>query len=312
MASNSCLVMRLVSASVSVAKRAGTIVRDIRSKGSLGVVEKTGKNDLQTEADRKAQRCIVASLTRRFAGIIVIGEEELPKEEEIDENLIENGYSEEVDESECPEALKDVNIEDVVIWVDPLDGTKEFTEGTKYLDHVTVLIGVAVNGKPVGGVIHQPFYKFDTDSQTYVGRTMWGVVGLGAFGFKHEDQTQGKRILTTTRSHGTEAVQETLRAMEPDEVLRVGGAGHKVLLVLEGRVSAYIFASMGCKKWDTCAPEALLVAVGGKLTDVHGNVYRYDKDITHMNTGGVVAAYRKHEFYIERVPQSIKDVLPTQ
>ena len=33
---------------------------------------------------------------------------------------------------------------------------------------------------------------------------------------------------------------------------------------------AYVFASPGCKKWDTCAPEALLKAKGGTLTDMHG------------------------------------------
>ena len=34
-----------------------------------------GGNDPQTEADRKAQRCIVASLTKRFPGINIEGEE---------------------------------------------------------------------------------------------------------------------------------------------------------------------------------------------------------------------------------------------
>ena len=32
--------------------RAGEIVRDIWSKGELGIVEKEGKHDLQTQADR--------------------------------------------------------------------------------------------------------------------------------------------------------------------------------------------------------------------------------------------------------------------
>lgn len=32
---------------------------------------------------------------------------------------------------------------------------------TGLLDHVTVLIGLAVNGKAVGGVIHQPFYNYE-------------------------------------------------------------------------------------------------------------------------------------------------------
>jgi len=43
-----------------------------------------------------------------------------------------------------------------------------------------------------------------------------------------------------------------------------------VLRVIEGEADAYVFASPGCKKWDTCAPEAVLCAIGGQLTDVHG------------------------------------------
>ena len=31
----------------------------------------------------------------------------------------------------------------------------------------------------------------------------------------------------------------------------------------------------GCKKWDSCAPEAILHALGGKLTDIKGDLYKY-------------------------------------
>lgn len=306
MASNPALVVRLVSASVMIANRAGSIIREIMKAGDLGVVHKDkAKTDPQTEADRKAQRCIVASLSKRFPGVAVIGEEELTQDEE---SLLEMGDSEEVLKVECPADLKDVQPSEVCIWVDPVDGTTEYTQG--FLDHVTVLIGVAVNGRAVGGVIHQPYYNYQAGPGASMGRTMWGIVGVGCFGCDHRDRAGGKRVITTTRSHGTEAVQETIDAMQPDEVLRVGGAGHKVLLLLEGRASAYIFASPGCKKWDTCAPQALLNAMGGKLTDVHGNLYEYHKEVKHRNMGGVIAAYRNHDFYLSRVPQSIKDQLP--
>ena len=45
------------------------------------------------------------------------------------------------------------------MWVDPLDGTKEYTEG--FLDHVTVLIGIAVGKRAVAGVINQPFFNYE-------------------------------------------------------------------------------------------------------------------------------------------------------
>jgi 3'-phosphoadenosine 5'-phosphosulfate (PAPS) 3'-phosphatase len=46
--------------------------------------------------------------------------------------------------------------DDMVIWIDPLDGTSGFTEG--HVHHITSLIGVAVNNRPRIGIIHKPFY----------------------------------------------------------------------------------------------------------------------------------------------------------
>lgn len=39
---------------------------------------------------------------------------------------------------------------------------------------------------------------------------------------------EGKLIVTTTRSHSSSTVNDAISAVSPDEVLRVGGAGHKV------------------------------------------------------------------------------------
>lgn len=45
--------------------------------------------------------------------------------------------------------------ENALVWIDPLDGTKDFTLGN--LSAVTVLIGLAINGVPKIGVVHHPF-----------------------------------------------------------------------------------------------------------------------------------------------------------
>ncbi|CAL1586709.1 unnamed protein product [Knipowitschia caucasica] len=300
------VLMRLVASAFCVAERAGAIVRRVLHSGELGIVEKSGANDLQTLADRLAQQSICASLSRRFPNLTIIGEEDLPSEEAGDE-LIESGQADDVLLKTCPEEFTDVKEEELVVWVDPLDGTKEYTEGL--LDNVTVLIGVAHRGRAIAGVINQPFYNYQLGSGATLGRTLWGVLGLGAFGFELNEAPADRRIVTTTRSHSNKLVTDCVDAMEPHEVVRVGGAGNKILQLIEGRASAYVFASPGCKKWDTCAPEAILHAVGGKLTDVHGNSYRYDADVKHMNSAGVLATLRNHQFYISRVPPSVLQAL---
>ncbi|XP_069564602.1 3'(2'),5'-bisphosphate nucleotidase 1 isoform X1 [Brachyistius frenatus] len=303
------VVMRLVASAYTVAEKAGAIVRKVLHSGELGIVEKTGADDLQTLADRLAQRSICASLSRRFPKITIIGEEDLP-EEELQEDLIEDGQAEEILLKSCPAEYSGLKEEELVVWVDPVDGTKEYTEG--FLDNVTVLIGIAHAGRAIAGVINQPFYNYQLGAGASLGRTMWGIPGLGAFGFQLREVPGDRRIVTTTRSHSSKVVTDCVDAMEPHEVLRVGGAGNKIIQLVEGKASAYVFASPGSKKWDTCAPEAILRAVGGRLTDVRGNLYRYDADVKHMNSAGVLATLRNHEYYVSRVPQSVQRALESR
>ena len=176
---------------------------------------------------------------------------------------------------------------------------------------MTVLIGISLNGKPIAGVIHQPFYGYEKEAQGIeLGRTMWGVRGLGTFGFTHFPPPEGRRIITTTRSHSNKTVVEAIEAMKPDKILRAGGAGYKVLLLLEGTADAYVFASAGCKRWDTCACEALLESVGGTLTDVCGEHITYDAQAdSYLNKTGVLGSLKDHKFYVDMIPESIKTSL---
>ncbi|XP_056150016.1 3'(2'),5'-bisphosphate nucleotidase 1 isoform X1 [Lampris incognitus] len=334
MAGNPAVVMRLLASAYAVSEKAGAIVRNVLYSGELGIVEKTGANDLQTMADRLAQQSICASLSKRFPKITIIGEEELPAEV-VMEDLIENGQAEEILQKTCPVEYSDLKEEELVVWVDPLDGTKEYTEAARYLhfpeeaqiphtgsdpsqllstalwllDNVTVLIGIAYGGKAIAGVINQPFYNYQLGAKADLGRTIWGMLGLGAFGFQLQEVPGDRRIVTTTRSHSNKLVTDCVDAMEPHEVIRVGGAGNKIIQLVEGKASAYVFASPGCKKWDTCASEAILHAVGGRLTDMHGNAYHYDANVKHMNSAGVLATLRNHQYYASRVPQSVLQAL---
>ncbi|GJQ76621.1 hypothetical protein Trydic_g15483 [Trypoxylus dichotomus] len=306
MAQTPPLVLKLLASSIRAATRAGKIIRDVMSRGDLGIVEK-GKNDLQTEADRSAQRCILVSLTQQYPNLTIIGEEGNCSSE-VPSDWVVTDCDQTVLSMQCPEEYANVALKDIVVWVDPLDGTSEYAQGL--LDHVTVLIGLSVKGRAIGGVIHQPYYNWLNDADR-IGRTIWGLIGLGVGGYTPQTAPEGKLIIATTRSHSDALVQEALDALKPDEVLRVGGAGHKVLLLLEGQAHAYVFASKGCKKWDTCGPEAVLVASGGKLTDIHGNFYTYEETVAFPNSRGVFAtsAGIDHLKLAKKIPQKVRDAL---
>lgn len=304
------VMLRLISSAVSIASRAGSEVRRISKTGQLGVIDK-GVQDFQTEADRTAQRMIVASLNKRFPKCTIVGEEDLAEDQSADQDLIVETFDETVLKHSLPDKYKTVKEEEITIWVDPLDATAEFVKG--FYEHVTVLIGISVNGQSVAGVIHQPFYGYKTKPADQMGRTMWALVGLGYFGITTNELPQDKLIVTTTASHGSKNINDTIDALQPDEVLRVGGAGHKVLLVVEGRAHSYVFASNGCKRWDTCAPEALLVAAGGVFTDVFGNQINYNhrQDNNYQNYLGIVASasQKVHSEIIRKIPAEIKTTL---
>lgn len=303
LAAQTPLLTRLVSTSVAVAAQAGCIIRDVMRKGNLGIVEKENAYDLQTEADRAAQRCIISSLSKHFPKITIIGEEE------------ETGVGTIVDMSKdylldvnCPPQFAQLNEDEIVVWVDPLDGTSEYAQGL--LEHVTVLIGIAVNGKAVGGVIHQPYYNHES-SDSDVGRTVWGVIGDGVGGMSVQSPPSSGCIVTTTRSHSSTTVNDAVNALTPDQIMRVGGAGHKVMLLLEGRAHAYVFASPGCKKWDTCGPQAVLESAGGCMTDIQGKAIPYDSTAPHRNKTGVLATAlgTTHTSIVDKIPQHVKENL---
>ncbi|XP_063692885.1 3'(2'),5'-bisphosphate nucleotidase 1-like [Bolinopsis microptera] len=110
-------LMRTLSACVSVAEKAGVVLRDIMASGNLGIVDKGGINNLQTLADKKAQLLIVTSLMKHSPKATIIGEEDdIDYDTEEARSLITMDTSSEVMEHSCPDKLAGINEEDLVIW----------------------------------------------------------------------------------------------------------------------------------------------------------------------------------------------------
>eukprot|EP00028_Trichosphaerium_sp_Am-I-7-wt_P015702 CAMPEP_0168512678 /NCGR_PEP_ID=MMETSP0405-20121227/2955_1 /TAXON_ID=498012 /ORGANISM="Trichosphaerium sp, Strain Am-I-7 wt" /LENGTH=290 /DNA_ID=CAMNT_0008531255 /DNA_START=44 /DNA_END=912 /DNA_ORIENTATION=+ len=275
---------KLVSASLDLVKQAGVIIREVNSSGDLQIKDKGG-DDPMTIADLRAQQLIAGGLIAQWPNIRIIGEEDTEPTKDAPKPNTSTLASTDFGSFE-----KLVPLEDVTVYIDPLDATKEFTLGN--VECVLTLVGIAVKDKAVGGIMYQPFVGN--------GRMAWGLVGYGAHGdITYQPNTDPKRtVVCTTRSHGSKIIEEGLKKLSPTEIMRVGGAGYKSLLLLEGKADIYLYPQPGTKKWDTCAPDAVLQCVGGKLTDGEGVPINYSHTDDVRNLKGVIATSKLHDKYI--------------
>ncbi len=67
-------------------------------------------DDPQTEADRRAQQCIIGNLNKKFPLMSIIGEEDLAQETNVE---LVSDIDKEVLNLQCPEELVNVTEEDV-------------------------------------------------------------------------------------------------------------------------------------------------------------------------------------------------------
>lgn len=95
------------------------------------------------------------------------------------------------------------------------------------------LVGIAIKGRATAGVMYQPFYNGGSNSKP--GRMIYGMKGLGAFGYTLNQKIQSDgMIITTSRVHYDEVTKRSIDILSPSKVLQAGGAGYKCLQVLEG------------------------------------------------------------------------------
>ena len=241
---------------IQLASRAGGEVVRLR-RGELGVELKAGDEPV-TIADRKASDLIVAGLTARFPQDPVVSEELAPAE---------GAFA----------AAR--------LWlVDPIDGTKDFIRGG---DGFSVMIGLVVEGQPVLGVVHQP-----TVDRTFFASPDGGahVLHAGAIAklAVSEVAAAGDARLVASASHRTADIDRVKQQLGIADEQNVGSVGVKLCLIASAARDLYVNPTAKTKAWDTCAPEAILAAAGGKLTDLFGGAIDYRGELRHRR--GLVAS----------------------
>jgi 3'(2'), 5'-bisphosphate nucleotidase len=264
----------LLSASLSLARQAGRIIRSVSQSGDLGTLQK-GIDDPVTRADVAAQRLIVGGLWSVFPGLALVGEEDTP-------DVVasaEQPRLDLIDLESVPRDLRAVPLEELCVYIDPLDATKEFTLGKT--ECVMTLIGITHRGVPVAGVMHQPFAEQAAEEH---GHSVYALRDYGVVGLRRKPHPAGEGVVAiSTLSHGSAALDAAIARVRPDVVRREGGCGYKALLIAQGVGDIYLYPQPGTKRWDTCAPEAILRAMGGALTDMHGRDFVYARSGDMLN-----------------------------
>jgi 3'(2'), 5'-bisphosphate nucleotidase len=246
---------RELEVAMTLASRAGAEVWRIQRGGELGVELKQGDEPV-TVADRLASEMIVAGLREAFPADPLISEELPPSADALGSNRL---------------------------WlVDPIDGTKDFIQGT---DGFAIMIGLVRDGRPVLGVVHIPAQQ----------RTYWGTPA-GAFVRVGEAVTRlavssvatvAEARLVASKSHRSDALDRVKTELGITDELNIASVGAKLGLIACGVRDLYVNPATKTKAWDTCAPEAILVPAGGRLTDLFGSPIDYTSELKHQR--GLVA-----------------------
>ncbi len=158
------------------------------------------------------------------------------------------------------------------VWiVDPLDGTKEYSEMRHdWAVHVALTIG----GRCALGVVALPALDELLWGVTLGRRPRGGVRG-GEREVRGESQSSGRPKVVVSRSHTPPWVERFAGALDA-ELLACGSVGYKVSRLLVGEADVYVH-KVGLKEWDTCAPETVARALGWHVCKLRGEEHVYNR-----------------------------------
>lgn len=312
----------------------------IESKGDMQH-RSTSTTDLVTDADKLVQKVVVALLRRdlgcRYANFTVLGEEDDDDADDDSDALLTclRAYANDIqgslphwdaleahaatywspDDSVVIGPSSDALRRRVAVFIDPIDGTNAFVEGE--LQVPMTLIGIAVDGVPVAGVVNR---IFQTDAQGNMLplslsfsisslNSLWPCCGNGIHSSGlHFTVVDGVNVTQRRaasdnnccrrESADSACLTATFSATTKESILRpyldrlapkvdnpARGAGYKLMMVVNrltdsssdspDTADVFITPNDAIKKWDTCAPAAILRALGGRMSDISGHVVQY-------------------------------------
>jgi 3'(2'), 5'-bisphosphate nucleotidase len=209
------------------AERAGQRLMELRAQSSLR------GEALGQAGDREANQIIVALLREHRPDDALLSEEQAPDAHRL----------------QCRR-----------VWiVDPLDGTREYSEPGNRTDWA-VHVALAVDGVPGASAVAVPALKELWRSDQVLQQTA---------------RYSGKPRVVVSRTRPP-ALAEALAQRLDGPLLRIGSAGAKAMAVLRGDAELYVHAG-GMNEWDACAPVGVVLAHGLVACRFDGSPCRFNQ-----------------------------------
>lgn len=161
---------------------------------------------------------------------------------------------------EAPDEVEERLSKDRVWIIDPLDGTREFSNGR--LDWA-VHISMVENGTPVVAAVAMPDLN-----------RVWHTSNVRAVKGPY-----AKRIVIS-RTRPPACADYVAHALG-SELHPMGSAGAKGMSVLLGDADAYIHSG-GQYEWDSCAPVGVALAAGLHCSRLDGSPLVYNQEDTYL------------------------------
>ena len=193
------------------------------------------------------------------------------------------------------------------VWVlDPLDGTKDFIQGTgNYAMHLSL----NYKNKPYLGFVLIP-----EKDELWISnhKTSWCENRFGTLKKTKLSKKYSLRemIIVTSKNHRNRNLQNLIKKLMFKEVIVMGSIGCKIASILRGESDIYICLSLpgeSCPKdWDFSAPAAVIKAAGGAITNLNNEELSYGN--SNFEQGGIIIAssnFIKHE----KICLDIKEII---
>ncbi|SNR49862.1 3'(2'),5'-bisphosphate nucleotidase CysQ [Actinomadura mexicana] len=259
----------------------------------LGVRAEVGFADaraLKDTGDLRAHEYLMAALAERCPGDAVLSEE--------GRSSVAGKRSRGDDRAPTRNTADAERLTASRVWiVDPLDGTREFSEEGRrdWAVHVALWERDASGtGRLAAGAVALPAQGLTLRTDAVGGASLVRTdpdpdpvtAGYGPAGAPPPREAPlhvpapdaGKLRIAVSRTRPPEFVRRLAEAVEPEvELVPIGSAGAKISAVLLGEVDAYVHAG-GQFEWDSAAPAAVALGAGAHASRVDGSPLRYNRE----------------------------------